>query len=166
MKDYITGKEIPDIGSEANRQVMERFLVEEKDFLKDDIEVSLPIAFEIDGENYQSRVDLVVCVGSRRLMAIKCAAGSLGSREREILAAARIADTYQIPFAIVTDGKTAILFDTLSGKKIGEGLQKIPSKRNLSRYVKNAVFLPFPKERLKREKLIFRSYDSMDVNRR
>ena len=164
MKDYITGKEIPDIGSEANRQVMERFLVEEKDFLKDDIEVSLPIAFEIDGENYQSRVDLVVCVGSRRLMAIKCAAGSLGSREREILAAARIADIYQIPFAIVTDGKTAILFDTLSGKKIGEGLQKIPSKRNLSRYVKNAVFLPFPKERLKREKLIFRSYDSMNVN--
>ena len=166
MKDYITGKEIPDIGSEANRQVMERFLVEEKDFLKDDIEVSLPIAFEIDGENYQSRVDLVVCVGSRRLMAIKCAAGSLGSREREILAAARIADIYQIPFAIVTDGKTAILLDTLSGKKISEGLQKIPSKRKLLAYVKTAAFLPFPKERLRPEKLIFRTYDSMDINRR
>jgi hypothetical protein len=98
-------------------------------------------------------------------MAIKCAAGSLGSREREILAAARITDTYQIPFAMVADGKTAILLDTLSGKKIGQGLQKVPSKQKLSAAIKNTEFLPFPKERLRREKLIFRSYDSMHVNR-
>jgi hypothetical protein len=166
VMDYITGKKIPDIGSEANRQVMERFLVKEKGFLKEDIEVSLPIAFDIDGEDYQSRVDLVVCVGNRRLMVIKCAAGSLGSREREVLAAARITDTYQIPFASVTDGKTAILLDTLSGKKIGEGLQKIPSKRKLLSYAKTLTFLPFPAERLRPEKLIFRTYDSMNVNRR
>jgi hypothetical protein len=163
--DYITGREIPDIGSEANRQAVERFLVEEKGFSKEDIEVSVPIAFDIDGENYQSRVDLVVCVGTRRFMAIKCAAGSLGSREREILAAARITAAYQIPFAMVSDGKTAILFDTLSGKKISEGLGMIPSKQKLSADVKTAEFLSFPKERLRREKLIFRSYDSMEINR-
>jgi pyruvate/2-oxoacid:ferredoxin oxidoreductase alpha subunit len=99
-------------------------------------------------------------------MAIKCAAGSLGSREREILAAARIADTYQIPFALVTDGKTAVLLDTLSSKKIGEGLDMIPSKQELSAYAKNAALVPLPAERRRREKLIFRSYDSMNVNRR
>jgi hypothetical protein len=164
--DYITGKTIADIGSEANRQAVERFLVEEKGFSKEDIEVSLPIAVDIDGENYHSRLDLVVCVGGRRLMAIKCAAGSLGSREREILAAARITDTYQIPFALVTDGKTAVLLDTVSSKKIGEGLSIIPSKQALSSYAKNAAFLPLATERLRREKLIFRSYDSMNVNRR
>lgn len=166
VMDYITGKEIPDIGSEANRQAMERFLIEEKGFSREDIEVSLPIAIDIDGENYQSCVDLVVCVADRRLMAIKCAAGSLGSREREILAAARIIDTYQIPFAVVTDGKTALLLDTQSGKKIGEGLQKIPSKKKLSTDIKTVAFLPLPNERLRPEKLIFRSYDSMNVNRR
>jgi len=164
--DFITGEEIPDVGPEANRQVMERFLVEKKGFLKEEIEVSLPIAFDIDGENYQSRADLVVCIGSRRMMVIKCAAGSLGSREREVLAVARITDTYQIPFAIVTDGKTAILLDTLSGKKIGEGLREIPSRRKLLASVKTVAFLPFPKERLRPEKLIFRTYDSMNVNRR
>jgi hypothetical protein len=164
--DYITGKEIPDIGAEANRQAVERFLVEEKGFLREDIEVSLPISFDIDGENYQSRVDLVVSVGDKRLMAIKCAAGSLGSREREILAAARITDTYQLPFAMVSDGKTAILLDTLSGKKLGEGLEEIPSRQKLSTYAKNAAFLPFSKERLRPEKLIFRTYDRMNVNRR
>jgi hypothetical protein len=165
VTDYITGDMIPDIGSEANRQAVERFLVEEKGFSKEDIEVSLPVAFDIDGENYQSRVDLVVCIGKRRLIAIKCAAGSLGSREREILAAARIIDRYQIPFAMVADGKTAILLDTLSGRKIGEGLQKVPSRKKLSASLESTEFLPFPKERLRREKLIFRSYDSMHVNR-
>jgi hypothetical protein len=66
---------------------------------------------------------------------------------------------------MVSDGKTAILFDTLSGKKISEGLGMIPSKQSLSADTTTAEFLPFPKERLRREKLIFRSYDSMEINR-
>jgi hypothetical protein len=98
-------------------------------------------------------------------MAIKCAAGSLGSREREILAAARITAAYQIPFAVVSDGKTAIILDTLTGKKIGEGMKSIPSKQKLLAYEKKSPFPELPKERLRREKLIFRSYDSMNVNR-
>jgi hypothetical protein len=99
------------------------------------------------------------------MLAIKCAAGSLGSREREILAAARISDRYQIPYAMVSDGKKAILLDTVSGKKMGEGLRQIPSRPLLSTFRRQAEFSPFPKERLAREKLIFRSYDTMNVNR-
>ena len=165
LVDFVTGKEVPDIGSEANRQAVERVLVEKKGFLKKDIEVTVPITLEIAGETYRSRVDLMVCVEGKRMFAVKCAAGSLGSREREILAAARISDTYQIPYAMVSDGKTAILLDTVSGKKIGEGLQQVPSRQTVSAYCRQAEFIPFPKERLAREKLIFRSYDSMNVNR-
>jgi hypothetical protein len=163
--DYITGKKIPDIGPEANRQAVERFLVEIKGFSKENIEVSWPVAFDIDEKTYQSRVDLMICIGGRQLMAIKCAAGSLGSREREILAAARVTSAYQIPFAVVSDGKTAVVLDTMTGKKIGEGMQQIPSKQKLAAYLKNTEFFQFPNERIRREKLIFRSYDSMNVNR-
>jgi hypothetical protein len=165
LVDFVTGKEVPDIGSEANRQAVERVLVEKKGFSKKDIEVNVPITLELAGETYRSRVDLMVCVEGKRMLAVKCAAGSLGSREREILAAARISDTYQIPYAMVSDGKTALLFDTVSGKKIGEGLQQVPSKQTMSAYYRQTEFIPFPKERLAREKLIFRSYDSMNVNR-
>ena len=35
--DYVTGKEIPNIGAEQNRQAVERFLVEKKGFSKQDI---------------------------------------------------------------------------------------------------------------------------------
>ncbi len=162
--DVVTGKETPLIGAEENRQTVERFLIEQKSFAKQDIEVDAPLELLIAGEVYRSKIDLIVRVNGRRLMAIKCAAGSLGSREREILAAARLTDTYQIPFSMVSDGKTAIVLDTVSGQTIGEGLDAVFSKQDASEKLKTLEFLPFPEKRRDREKIIFRSYDSMNVN--
>ena len=100
--DFITGRQIPNIGAEENRQVVERFLVEQKGYAREDIEVDAAITLCIHGEVYRSLLDLVVTVDSRRVIAIKCAAGSLGSREREILAAARVLGPYQIPLSAVS----------------------------------------------------------------
>jgi hypothetical protein len=166
ITDFISGKEIPNIGAEENRQQVAQFLVAEKGFSKEDIEVDVDIEMTVAGETYRSQIDLVVSVdgGSTRFMAIKCAAASLGSREREILAAARLLCENQLPFAVVSDGKTAIVLDTLSGKKLGEGLNAIPSKDEIREKLKTMQLWPFPKEKLEREKLVFRSYDSMNVN--
>jgi hypothetical protein len=162
--DFVTGKKIPDIGSEANRQAVEKFLVAEKGYAKDDIAVDVRIELVIAGTPYQSQIDLVVQVEGTRFMAIKCAAGSLGSREREILAAARLLDNYQIPVSMVSDGRTAIVLDTLSGKKLGEGLDEVPSKKEAIEKLDREELQPFPTERREREKLIFRSYDMMNIN--
>lgn len=164
ITDFITGKKVPDIGAEANRQAVERFLVNEKGFSKEDIEIDNNIELVIAGELYNSQIDLVVCVDGARYMAIKCAAASLGSREREIIAASRLLESYQIPFSVVSDGKTAIILDTVSGKKIGEGLNAVPSKDDLKEKVNFSELIPFPDKRLEKEKLIFRSYDIMNVN--
>lgn len=162
--DIITGREVPDIGAEANRQAFERILVELKGFSKEDVEVDVPMELVVAGEPYNSRVDLVVGIGGRRMMAVKCAAGSLGSREREILAAARLLEGFQIPVSVVTDGRDAVVLDTISGEKTGEGVDAIPSKEALSRLLSETVFAPFPDKKLEREKLIFRSYDMENVN--
>ena len=168
MIDYVSGKSIPNVGAEENRQMVERFLVNERGYSKEDIAVDVDIEITVAGEIYRSQIDLVVSVedeyGSTRLMAIKCAAASLGSREREILAAARLLVENQIPFSVVSDGKTAIVLDTVSGKKLGEGLNAIFSKSKAREILKEIKLLPFPKERREREKLIFRSFDSMNVN--
>ena len=166
ITDFVTGKEIPNVGAEENRQMVERFLVNEKGFSKEDIEVDVDIEMIVTGELYRSQIDLVVSVdgGATRFMAIKCAAASLGSREREILAASRLLYENQLPFSVVSDGKTAIVLDTVSGKKLGEGLSAIPSKGEVLEKSKTLKLQPFPKEKLEREKLIFRSYDSMNVN--
>ena len=127
-----------------------------------DVKIEMTVA----GEPYCSQVDLVVTVddGQRRMMVIKCAAGSLGSREREILAAARLLDIYQIPYAVVSDGKEAVVLDTISGKKIGTGMDAIPSKDTVLHNLASYRFAALPAERLEREKLIFRTYDSANVN--
>jgi hypothetical protein len=162
--DFVTGDTVPDIGAEANRQTVERILVNRLGYEKKDVAVDVDIEIDINGESYRSQIDLVVSVDGIRFMAVKCAAGSLGSREREILAAARLLESNQIPLAMVSDGKTAIVLDTATGKKIGEGLDVIPTKAQAREIIRSADFQPIAPERIEREKLIFRSYDSMNVN--
>ena len=164
ITDYITGQKVPNVGAEANRQAVEQYLVEEKGYTKQDIQVSVPIQMQIREQSYRSQVDLVVVLDGRRLMVVKCAPGSLGSREREIVSTARLLDVYQIPLALVSDGKSAILLDTVGGQKIGEGMAAIPSRRELMHQFKEVSLQPLSGERREREKLIFRSYDSMNVN--
>jgi len=165
MKDHITGKPVQDIGAEANRQAVEKILLEKKGFQASDITVDAPIRLTVAGEPYRSTVDLVVSVDGTRLMAIKCAAGSLGSREREIVSAARLLDSHQIPFAVASDGRDAVVLDTLTGKKIAEGMDAIPSKSHLASYLKTHEPVVFPVKKREREKLVFRTYDVENVNR-
>ena len=166
ITDFVTGKDLPNIGAEENRQVIERFLIEQKGYLKDDVQIDANIEMKVAGEIYRSQLDLVISAdgGKIRFMAIRCVAGSLGSREREIVAAARLLDDYQIPFSIVSNGITAIVLDTVSGKKTGEGMDSIPAKKEAIEKLESLELLPFPKDRLEREKLIFRTFDSENVN--
>jgi hypothetical protein len=162
--DYVTGRPKPDIGAEANRQLVERYLVDTLGYRTSDIEVDAPIRFDIDGQTYASHVDLVVKVRDRRLMVIKCASGSLDSREREVVAAARLLDAYQIPLAVASDGHTALIWDTLGGKRIGQGLDAIPSRSLADNIVDRVKWAAPDTERTARSKLVFRSYDSMNIN--
>lgn len=164
IDDFVTGQPVPNVGAEANRQAMEKILVQEKGFLLSDIEVDAGIEFSIAGDPYRSRIDLVISANGRRVMAVKCAAGSLGSREREIVAAARLLDAFQIPLAVVTDGHTAIVLDTLTGKKIGEDMAAVPTKAQAVQLIKNAAPVAFPENKREREKLVFRAYDLENVN--
>ncbi len=79
LVDFITGKVIPDIGAEAYRQAVERYLVNAKGFAKEDIAVDADISLEIAGELYHSRLDLVVSPddGRNRIMVLRFPAQAL-----------------------------------------------------------------------------------------
>lgn len=164
LVDFVTGREIPNVGAEENRQAVERLLVEQKGYSREEIEVEVPIAMVIDAQPYRSAVDLVVVVNSRRVMVFRCAAGSLASNEREIVAAARLLDRYQVPIAVVSDGRSALVYDTLSGRQTGEGLGAIPGKAGLLARLEELKFNELPGERRRREALIYRTYDRERVN--
>lgn len=163
--DYITGKPKANAGAEANRQAVERVLVEVKGFDKGQIEVDAPIVLIMGDERYQSSVDLVVRVHGMRFMAVKCAAGALASREREVVAAARLLEDYQVPLAVASDGKNAIVWDTVSGRCLGEGLDAIPTALQALETFNAAALVPLDEQRRVRQQLIFKSYDSMNVHR-
>lgn len=158
--DRVTGVVLPNVGAEENRQRFERVLLEDKGYHREDIAVDRPIAVTVAGETYHSRIHLVVC----GCMAVKCAAGSLGSWEREILAAARLLADPPLKLALVTDGRDAILLETVGGKVIGEGLAAVPSRNDLPLLAARVPLRRLDSARRAREALIFRSYDAMAVN--
>jgi hypothetical protein len=164
IEDYITGKKTPLIGAEENRQAVERYLVEEKGYAKEEIEVDRPLALTVGEEPYHTQVDLVVRIGGRPLMAVKCAAGSLDSREREIVAACRVAETPPIPIGVVSDGASARVLDAASGRRIGERLADIPARSEAGAFLAEASAEPLEREKIEREKRIFRTYDMEDIN--
>jgi hypothetical protein len=158
--DFITGQIFIDTDDERIRQTIERFLIEEKGYLKIDIEVDRGFDIVLGDEMNRSKIDLIVSVEGKRFMIIKCARGSLVSREREILSCARILDLYQIPFAVVTNGEDAEVLDTISGEVIGNGLEAIPSKTKALEAIKKIEFKKLQDERIEKEKRIFLAFDA------
>jgi hypothetical protein len=165
ITDYITGREINLIGPEVSRQNFEKFLVETRGYVKQDIQVDEPLTVQFQGEDYVSSIDLVVCVKDRAVMAVTCVAGSIGSYEREILAGARLVRPYQIPFAVTTDAWDAVVMDTLTGKTIGKGLSAVPSREQMEKKMSGLLFEPLDKTRKEREMIIYRSFNLEKVNR-
>ena len=166
-EDFVTGRRMANIGPEANRQAVERYLVEIKGYRREEIQVDAPLKIDVAGEPYHAHIDLVVVAGPEKapFMLIKCAAGSLGSWERQIISAGRIFGPTQIPLAVVADGVDAVVLDTPSGKRIGQGMAAIPSRQTAWDDAARATAVAYPPERREREKRIFRSYDSMTVNK-
>lgn len=165
ITDYITGKEIDNVGAEASRQIFEKFLVETKGYAKADILVDVPLTVQFKGEDYPSVIDLIVSVEDRPFMAITCVAGSIGSYEREILAGARLVYNHIIPFAVSTDARDAIIKDACTGETIGQGLDAIPDysrARELLKKIENSLLDP---DKRSGEMIIYRSFNLEKINK-
>lgn len=165
ITDYITGKAIDNVGSEVSRQLFEKFLVEERGYAKEEIKVDVPLTVQFKGEDYPSSIDLIVHVGDRAVMAVTCVAGSIGSYEREILAGARLAYPYQIPLAISTDARDAVVMDTLTGDTLGKGLNDVPSRSDMAGRLADLECIPFDEKKKEREMIIYRSFNLEKINR-
>jgi hypothetical protein len=94
-------------------------------------------------------------------MILRFAPGSIVTRERSAIAAARVLEpAYQIPLAVVTNCRDAEVLDTYTGKVIRQGLDKIPDKKEAEDLVKSLRFEPFDDEIKKdRERRILNAYD-------
>ncbi len=157
--DYITGRTIVDTHDERSRQKIARFLVEEKGYSKEDIEVRREIPLDVDGNRATSKVDFVLRLDGKAFAIIIFGPGSLVTRERSTLAAARLLEDYEVPFAVVTNGEDAEVMETRSGRVIAEGLEAIPSKEEALERIRMLNLEKVSEKRLEKEKRILYVFD-------
>lgn len=161
--ESITKKELDAAESELVliKQEMEKFLLNNKGYSKNEVEADREFDVEAGNEKCKSKADIVVSIDGKRLMLVKCSIGALVSRERQALACARLMDSYQIPFAVVTDGNHATVMNTLTGEVMSEGLEKIPPRDKLKEMMEKVEFKELSPERLEKEKRILLAFDSI-----
>ena len=157
--DFITGETLVDTIDERARQEVAHFLVETKGYLKNDIEVRRRVTLDVDGNRGTFNVDFVVRLEGKAFMIVIFGPGSLVSRERPAVAAARLVENYEVPLTVVTNGRDAEVLETKSGKVIAQGLESIPSKEEALRRLKTIEFQMLPEERLIKERRILYAFE-------
>lgn len=153
LNDYITGEELPDTDDERTRQELSRMMVEKLGYKKDDLQPRCVIETLFSTQFVQSTIELAVRLKKSEniFLIIRYGPGSLVSRERPAIAAARVLKKeYQIPFAVVTNGRDAELLDTATGDVLATGMDAIPSPSRAFELLEGLEFLP-PPEGNKRE---------------
>lgn len=143
------------------REIIRGYLLNEKFYSQEDIEQDKEFEIAINDYSASTSVDYIIKLNGRRFMAIKCSPGALESRERHLISFARVVDSYQIPFAVVTDGFHARMLDAVSGKLISEGLDTIPGRSEAIEILKGIELTPYPSEKIEREKRILLAFDAI-----
>ncbi len=143
------------------RQATREYLTRVKGYLDEDIEAAAAFEITVDGASVSVSVDYILKRRGRRFAVIKCSPGALESRDRHLISFARVVDSYQIPFAVVTDGSQARILDVISGRLVAEGLASIPSATEADEIVGSMKFVPYPMERMVREKRILLAFDAI-----
>ncbi len=159
--DYLTGEELTDTDDERLRQQLAQLMVEQYGYAKEELTPRLYIDTLFTRHFVRSTIDLTVTLSGKQFMIIRYGPGSLVSRERSAIAAARVlTPDYRIPLAVVTNARDAELLDTVSGEVLDTGLDCIPNRDSAVQLLPTLTFPPRPEEkRLERELRILNAFD-------
>lgn len=151
LKDFITGEELVDTDDERFRQELSKMMVNELGYQKDELEPRRFIETLFTSQFVRSNIELTIKLNGKSSMIIRYAPGSLVTRERSVIAAARVLEKeYQIPLAIVTNGQDAELLDTANAKVLATGMEAIPTRQQLEEMLTERNFRDPPQDK-KRE---------------
>lgn len=162
LKDKIS-KEEALLNTELNfiqKRVVD-FLTSHKGYLPDDIKINVSFKIDLPDISFIATADIIIQISGKNFCLIKCVMNSMESWERHSVAFCRAANDYCIPFAIITDGDNSKMLNSFNGSVISEGLESIPSRKEAEEIIKNMDFIPYPLERLEKEKRILYAFDAI-----
>lgn len=155
--DEISGMALPFI-----QKGLAQFLVESRGYALGDLlfDRQHPMTLA-DGTSFEATADMLAVIEGRSLMMIKCTSSSLESWERYCTAFCRVVEPYLIPLAIVTDGISARMIDTLSGQLVAEDPASIPSRDAAISLIVKACAVPLTPQAMERERRILYAFDAI-----
>ncbi len=159
LVDFLSGKKILDTHDERYRQKIARFLVEQKEFTKDQIDSQTPLIVSAGESRGQIKVDFCIRLQRNMVMVIKYGPGSLVTRYRPALAISRLLVPYQIPLVAVTNGEALHLLDGENGTLISEGFESLPNSNVLADRFLGVAFKSISKERAQMEARVVYCYE-------
>lgn len=156
MEDHLSNLELIRI----QKRIVE-FLISAKGYNSDDIQTNKDFRVDLPDASFSARADIAINIEDKIFCAIKCVMSSIESWERYSIAFCRVVESYQIPYAIVTDGEHAMILDVINGKPIAEGLDSIPSQAEAQRMAKEIVFIPYSQDKTEKAKRILHAFDAI-----
>ncbi len=159
LEDFLSGEVLHDTLDERYRQKIARVLLEEKGYSTSDIDARRKLSVRAGSRAASVPIDFAVVLEGRICMVVRFGPGSLVTRHRPSLAAARLAAGGQVPVVVVTNGETADILDGVSGKRLAEGLDTIPDRDALLQIVAGRPFEPISEERAEMEARIVYAFE-------
>jgi len=152
------------VKEEVIREIIVQLLLNEKGYQDADLMLEVPYALEMGPETFHLQASILIQLEGKKVMLIKCGAGSIMARERAALALARLITDYQIPLTIVTNSEDATLLNTISGETLECGMPAILSKAALLNRFQDLSYLPLPEKRVKMEKQILSAFEALGLH--
>lgn len=149
--------------SNIQRSIVE-FLVIKKGYSIEDIELNKKFKVDLPDASFIVKSDIILKANNKIFLVIKCAVNSLESWERYSVAFCRVIEAYQVPYAVVTDGKTARILDVVKYNLISDSLDAIPTKEEACQILKDIILPPCAEERCIKEKRILHAFEAIRCN--
>jgi len=162
IKEKIAEKEsIEQMQLRGVKQIVYEILTKEKGFYPEDIQIDPQFRLILSTCEATVGIDFLINLDKTSFMVIRCVSSGIESWERYVIAFARAIKDYQIPFAVITDGEKAKVFDILNGSFTQESAQELFTRQEADSLMKNFQRIPCPGKRLEKEKRIIYAFEGI-----
>jgi hypothetical protein len=143
------------------KQILWEILIKEKGFNPEEIEIDPEFRIQLSNCEANVSVDFIINLSSVSFMVIRSVSTAIESWERYIVAFARAVKDYQIPYAMVTDGENARIYNVLSGSLISDSINGVFNRQEALNLMKDFQKIPCPANRYEKEKRIIYAFEGI-----
>lgn len=136
-------------------------LIKEQEFSLDEIEIDPEFRLKLSNCEATVSIDFIINLQSVSFIAIRSVPTAIESWERYVIAFARVIKDYQIPYAVVTDGENARIFDVLSGSLVSDHLKGLFNRQEALNLMDDFKKIPCSANRIEKEKRIIYAFEGI-----